>query len=314
MTIEALVFDFDGLILDTEGPVFTAWQEEFEAHGCPPLTIEEWAAEIGTTGGLDLVELIRARATRLSTRRRCTPAAATGATSCSPGNRCCRASPNGWTKRTRSAWARDRVELPGTGSSPISSGSGSGSGSRTSCASVPESRASPRPIRTWPRARLLGVEPSRAIAIEDSPHGVSAAKAAGLRCVAVPHAITEQLDLSHADLRLRSLAAMTLPEVLAHFDAQPGARRGTQQLAATAPRALALPLVQRPRHLVLVVLARMRRQDADEIEPSRVHRGAVPRRRQELIRAVVTGRAHDVVLPGALASACTRGTDRRDAG
>ena len=63
-TIEAVVFDFDGLILDTEGPVFVAWQEEFEAHGCPPLTVEEWAAEIGTTGGLDLVELIRTRATR----------------------------------------------------------------------------------------------------------------------------------------------------------------------------------------------------------------------------------------------------------
>jgi beta-phosphoglucomutase-like phosphatase (HAD superfamily) len=66
--------------------------------------------------------------------------------------------------------------------------------------------------------RLLGVEPGRAIAIEDSPHGVSAAKAAGLRCVAVPHAITERLDLSHADLRLRSLASMTLAEVLTYFD------------------------------------------------------------------------------------------------
>src|SRR4051812_40681990 len=62
--IRAVVFDFDGLILDTEGPVYTAWQEAFEAHGCPPLTIEEWAAEIGTVGGLDLVEIIRARATR----------------------------------------------------------------------------------------------------------------------------------------------------------------------------------------------------------------------------------------------------------
>ena len=64
MTIEAVVFDFDGLILDTEGPVFIAWQEEFEAHGCPPLTIEEWAAEIGSTGHLDLVELLRGGATR----------------------------------------------------------------------------------------------------------------------------------------------------------------------------------------------------------------------------------------------------------
>src|SRR6476661_7321362 len=62
--VEALVFDFDGLILDTEGPVFTAWQEEFDAHGCPPLTLEEWALEIGTSGGLDLVAMLRARSTR----------------------------------------------------------------------------------------------------------------------------------------------------------------------------------------------------------------------------------------------------------
>ena len=51
MEIEAVVFDFDGLILDTEGPVFVAWQEEFVAHGCAPLTIDEWAREIGTSAG-----------------------------------------------------------------------------------------------------------------------------------------------------------------------------------------------------------------------------------------------------------------------
>ena len=57
----------------------------------------------------------------------------------------------------------------------------------------------------------LGVEPRDAIAVEDSPHGVTAAKRAGLACVAVPHAITAQLDLSHADLVLASLADVTLP-------------------------------------------------------------------------------------------------------
>ncbi len=61
--VRAVVFDFDGLILDTEGPVFTAWQEAFAAHGCPPLTIEEWATEIGTAGALDMVALLQARAT-----------------------------------------------------------------------------------------------------------------------------------------------------------------------------------------------------------------------------------------------------------
>jgi HAD superfamily hydrolase (TIGR01509 family) len=75
----------------------------------------------------------------------------------------------------------------------------------------------PAPDTYLAACRALGVEPGRALAIEDSPHGVSAAKAAGLRCVAVPHAITEQLDLSHADVRLRSLSETTLGEVLAHL-------------------------------------------------------------------------------------------------
>src|SRR3954447_20516818 len=60
--IRAVVFDFDGLILDTETPVFTAWQDAFAAHGTE-LTIEEWAQEVGTVDGLDLVGMLQERAT-----------------------------------------------------------------------------------------------------------------------------------------------------------------------------------------------------------------------------------------------------------
>ena len=60
----------------------------------------------------------------------------------------------------------------------------------------------------------LQVAPSDAIAIEDSPNGVAAAKAAGMRCVAVPNVITGGLDLSAADLVLKSLEGAT-PEGLA---------------------------------------------------------------------------------------------------
>jgi beta-phosphoglucomutase-like phosphatase (HAD superfamily) len=60
----------------------------------------------------------------------------------------------------------------------------------------------------------LGVSASEAIAIEDSPNGVIAAKRAGMRCVAIPNTITAGLDLSHADLVLRSLSEVTLPDLL----------------------------------------------------------------------------------------------------
>ena len=63
----------------------------------------------------------------------------------------------------------------------------------------------------------LGVAPGEAIAFEDSPNGIAAAKAAGLRCVAVPNPITSGLDLTAADLRLDSLGALSLEELIAQF-------------------------------------------------------------------------------------------------
>jgi HAD superfamily hydrolase (TIGR01509 family) len=67
----------------------------------------------------------------------------------------------------------------------------------------------------------LQVAAPEAIALEDSPNGVAAAKAAGLWCVAVPNELTAELDLSSADLRLSSLAEMPLQQLLAHFNGQP---------------------------------------------------------------------------------------------
>ncbi len=60
----------------------------------------------------------------------------------------------------------------------------------------------------------LRVEPGEALALEDSANGIAAAKAAGLRCVAIPNAMTAGLDLSAADLRIGSLAAVPLAELL----------------------------------------------------------------------------------------------------
>jgi len=68
----------------------------------------------------------------------------------------------------------------------------------------------------------LGAAASEAIAIEDSPNGVTAAKRAGMRCVAIPNTITAQLDLSHADLILTSLSEVTLQQLLDRFDSPAG--------------------------------------------------------------------------------------------
>jgi HAD superfamily hydrolase (TIGR01509 family) len=60
----------------------------------------------------------------------------------------------------------------------------------------------------------LGVAPVEAVALEDSANGIAAAKAAGMRCVAIPNPMTAGLDLSAADLRLDSLADLSVAELL----------------------------------------------------------------------------------------------------
>ena len=64
----------------------------------------------------------------------------------------------------------------------------------------------------------LQVRPREAVAVEDSPHGIAAAKAAGMACVAVPNPVTKWLDLARADCILDSLASLSLPALLARLD------------------------------------------------------------------------------------------------
>jgi putative hydrolase of the HAD superfamily len=80
-------------------------------------------------------------------------------------------------------------------------------------------RTKPAPDLYLAAVEALGVAPQDAVAFEDSMNGIAAAKAAGLRCVAVPNALTTGMDLSRADLRLASLAETPLEELLALLSA-----------------------------------------------------------------------------------------------
>ncbi len=69
-------------------------------------------------------------------------------------------------------------------------------------------RGKPAPDVYLLAARRLGLPPAQCLALEDAPNGVLAAKAAGMRCVAVPNETTRSLDLSAADASLPSLSAV----------------------------------------------------------------------------------------------------------
>lgn len=67
-------------------------------------------------------------------------------------------------------------------------------------------RTKPAPDVYWRAAAHLGVAPAHCLALEDSATGITAAKAAGMRAIAVPNQYTAHQDLSHADVRVENLA------------------------------------------------------------------------------------------------------------
>jgi beta-phosphoglucomutase-like phosphatase (HAD superfamily) len=77
-------------------------------------------------------------------------------------------------------------------------------------------RGKPAPDVFLEAARRLKCSPAACLVLEDAPNGLQAAKAAGMRSVAIPNDQSRQLDLSAADWRLPSLAAVAdlLPSIL----------------------------------------------------------------------------------------------------
>lgn len=79
-------------------------------------------------------------------------------------------------------------------------------------------RPSPEPDMYLHTLNRLGVKPREAIAFEDSPNGVKAARRAGVYCVLTPNQVTAQLEFQPVHYRLESLAELELLDLVANPD------------------------------------------------------------------------------------------------
>lgn len=70
-------------------------------------------------------------------------------------------------------------------------------------------KAKPAPDAYLAAAAALGVPPARCVAIEDTPRGIEAANAAGMKSIAVPNEFTQTLDFSMATRRVQRLDDVT---------------------------------------------------------------------------------------------------------
>lgn len=223
MAVDAIIFDFDGTIIDTESADFHAWKAVFDRHGVP-LTHDLWRQRVGKVvyngaQGVFLPERyfeqvkgyplspeeLRAQEEHYlqlcqnlslmpGVREMLEAAKAAGVGLGLASN-----SDRAWVER----WARwynvwdyftcvfTRDDVP---------------------------NAKPAPDMYLQAAACLGVPPERCVAIEDSPIGMQAVIAAGIRCIAVPNWLTAELEQPEGvALTLNSLAELPFEALRARF-------------------------------------------------------------------------------------------------
>jgi HAD superfamily hydrolase (TIGR01509 family) len=213
--IKALIFDFDGLILETEGPTFQAWQEVFEEHG-GSLPLEKWATIIGTSNNwFDPFGELEAQLGRpvdrptIESRRKLREQALILAQPIQPGVQDTLHAARrlglkvGLASSSSSRWIEEHLKRLGL--------RGDFDCLRTRD-DVAHTKPDPELYLSVLQAFALPGE--QAIALEDSPNGVLAARRAGLFCVAIPNELTRHLPLEHANLQINSLADWPLERLL----------------------------------------------------------------------------------------------------
>ena len=213
--IKALVFDFDGLILETEMPAYRSWAEIYREHG-HELPRDRWLDYIGREAGwfdalANLESLVTAPFDPEAVRRRREERRA-----------------QLLAELDVMAGIRDYVSEGRRLSLLLAIASSSPTAyvrahlGRIALNDVWDAvvcredapRAKPAPDLYLRAVEVLGVAPEEALALEDSPNGIAAAKDAGLWVVAVPNALTAAGDLSRADCRVSTCAELPLGELL----------------------------------------------------------------------------------------------------
>lgn len=213
--IGALVFDFDGLILDTETPLYEAWARTFEHYGFDRIDVDEWAHSLGrgdedpelldpamrivtlTNGSVNADE-VQARRRRLRDELLAAEPIRAGVVDLlDEAERTGVAV--GIASSSPAEWVLGHLRERGLAYRfPVVSCAGAG---------VP---GKPDPAVYLAACRSIGVEPAASVAFEDSPHGATAAKRAGLVCVAVPTDVSRTLDFGHADAVIETLGGTGL--------------------------------------------------------------------------------------------------------
>jgi HAD superfamily hydrolase (TIGR01509 family) len=214
VTVKALIFDFDGLLMDTETTLLQSWRWEWRQHGLEldpagffadhggDANEERYAALAAAFG--PSYDRASSHARRMAYRRRLNEALKPA-----PGIA-------GWLERARGLGLRLAVasssRLAHVG--PMLDRAGLVKFFEVLATGDEVAAHKPDPAVYRLALDRLGLPAAEAVAFEDTAHGVTAARAAGLRCVAVPNPHADRGRFAHADVVLGSAADVPLDAVL----------------------------------------------------------------------------------------------------
>ena len=213
--IRALLFDFDGTLVDTESVDLRTWTEVFEAHGVA-VPLDRFALRVGTLNGpneLDELDaLLEAPCDReaVTATRRQRELELLELEELRPGVLAYLEDARdlgllvGIVSSSTRPWIDSNLERLGLvdGWAVVV------------CADGDTTRCKPSPALYLEALELLGVTADEAIAIEDSPNGIASARAAGIFCVGFPNGVTSALDFSQADIVVESFVDVSLADLL----------------------------------------------------------------------------------------------------
>jgi HAD superfamily hydrolase (TIGR01509 family) len=209
-SVGAIVFDFDGLILDTETAEYESISHVFARHGVE-FSLDLWRSFIGTTdhphwtevlsdqvGAAVDVEAVRADRRRHNGALIAELEVLPGIVDLLDAARAERV-PVAVASSSPREWVEPHLERIGLLDRFA-----------TVCARDDVAMGKPAPDLYELAVSRLGVDASGAVAIEDSINGCRAARAAGLAVVAVPSPFLVGLDFATADLVVGSASELGL--------------------------------------------------------------------------------------------------------
>ena len=212
MSIEAVIFDFDGIVLDSETPEYESHRRIFERCGTP-LTVDEWCAQIGVWAQ-GHHERWHARLCEVSRQAPDWPSFAAEQTRLfqalvptAPMRGILDLLDRLAAKKIKTAIASS---APARWVVPAAAEIGVSDRFQAIVAGDQVTHRKPAPDVYLEALRRIDADPLRTIAIEDSAPGLASARAAGLKTVVIPHWLTARHDLGAADLRVAHAEELTL--------------------------------------------------------------------------------------------------------